>query len=125
MLGVVVAGVTLVFSALSLGQTTTNFFSLHSYHTAGDVLSWCESADTFTTERCNQYIAASSDMLGAVTLGQKIPTKGDASYCNPGGVKLSQLRKVIAKGLNERPERLHGPAAIEILEVLAEAFPCD
>jgi hypothetical protein len=115
------ASAALAFSSFSFGQTTaeTQYYTLHAYHSAGEVLSWCESANTVSQEVCRAYIMASSDMLGAATMAAEY-----RRYCNPGGVKVNQLQKVIVKGLNERPQQLHMPASIEIVEVLAEAFPC-
>ena len=46
-------------------------------------------------------------------------------FCIPKNVGTTQLRKVVIKGLNENPERLHHSASSLVFNIFYEAFPCD
>lgn len=45
-------------------------------------------------------------------------------YCIPSNVNNGQIKRIVAKFLNDHPERLHEPPAFIIVDALTGAFPC-
>ena len=50
---------------------------------------------------------------------------GEASrFCPPDGASVDQVKRVVIKYIEERPERLHEPFFVLALESLRKAWPC-
>lgn len=85
------------------------------------LLGWCEGDSLDDQGACSGYIAGLFDITGTYKDSGLL----DPLYCHPEGVTVSQLKKVVIKGLNERPEKLHEGAAGLVAVAFMKAFPCD
>ena len=91
------------------------------YYTADEILKYCEDERVAAANICTSYIAGINDItLNYETWGMMKP-----DFCIPKGATLGQLKKVVIKGLNEQPEKLHLSASSLINNIFYEAFPCD
>ena len=91
------------------------------FHSAGTMLSKCESADVGDLNVCHGYLAGIADATNTWT------DWGDMSkqVCMPpSGVRTSQLRKIYTKIANEHPEALHLSASGMAIKAFMVAFPC-
>ena len=89
--------------------------------TANELLEWCESDDLTDYASCARYIIGVADTTDTY---QKTGMIKPSIYCQPEGVSVGQLMKVVTKGLNERAEHLHEGAAGLTVVVFQKAFPC-
>ena len=51
--------------------------------------------------------------------------RGPRVTCKPPAVCSGQLEKVVIKGLNEAPAKLHQTASSLVINVIRDAYPCD
>ena len=92
-----------------------------SVYTGDEILEHCEDERVAAESICYGYLAGIID----VSLTYEHWGKMKMDFCPPAGASLSQLRKVVIKGLNEKPEELHMVAASLVHHVFRDAFPCD
>lgn len=92
-----------------------------SYYSADDLLEYCESDQVALRNVCAAYLGGLVDVTK--TYGAWDMTNPD--FCIPNGASLGQLARVVAKGLNAEPEKLHHGAASRIANIFYKAFPCD
>ena len=85
------------------------------------LLGWCESDSLHDQGACSGYVAGLSDITSTYEGSGLL----DPLYCHPEGVTVGQLKKVVIKGLNERPEILHEGAAGLVAVAFMKAFPCN
>ena len=92
-----------------------------TFLTGAELLETCESDSVTNQSVCTGFLMGINDIT------QAYDTWGDLSkeFCIPVGVGTSQLEKVVIKGLNERPEKLHLTASSQVVIVFKKAFPCD
>ena len=91
------------------------------FYTGSQLLEWCEGDTSIDDHLCRGFIVGTSDMTSAYVGWGNI----EQDICIPSGAFPKQLKKVVIKGLNEKPEELHVAAAYLVRNVLYEAFPCD
>ena len=91
------------------------------YYTGSQLLEECESDSVAKQNVCVGYLAGIADITATYD-GWGDMTK---EFCVPDGATLGQLRKVVIKGLNEKPEELHLSAASLVFHDFNSAFPCD
>ena len=85
------------------------------------LLEQCEGESAVNKTTCYGYLMGIEDTVDLYyNLGRL--NKG---WCIPDGVSAGQLRKVAIKGLNDKPEWLHLPAASSLRLIFKDAFPCD
>jgi hypothetical protein len=76
----------------------------------------------------SQFCASDTDLCIAYLNGMtQLLERKDMPFffCTPpGGVTIFQMRKVVAKYLQDNPERLHLPFIQLTLDALGMAFPC-
>ena len=90
------------------------------FYKGSEILSLCESSNTYEANDCLEWLMGVSDTLEAMNSWGSFK-----DVCVPGGVTAGQLRKVIIQGLNKEPQKLHLSASSLAIPVLANAFPCD
>ena len=90
------------------------------FYSGSELLEWCEDDDARGGNICNSYLAGIVDITG------DYDRWGDMTeeFCVPAGATLGQLQKVVIKGLNEVPEKLHLIASGLVFNIFYEAFPC-
>jgi len=91
-----------------------------AYRTGNQLLEDCEATDEGWVRKgfCRGYIVAVVDTSeGKAWDG--------APYCEPDGVNIGQLTKIVTKHLNENPNQLHLSAFSLVQSALLEAFPCE
>ena len=91
------------------------------FYTGSVLLERCESDSPADLNTCYGYLAGIND----ITLTYDDWGDMTEGFCVPDGVRASQLSKVVIKGLNERPEKLHKDASSLVANIFYEAFPCD
>ena len=88
-------------------------------YTGNDLLSRCESDDSFERNACLWYV------VGAAQGGtiEAIWETGDKNrYCVPDNVTFGQLEAIAIKYLREHPEELHLNASSLVLNSMSTAF---
>ena len=91
------------------------------FYTGNQLLEWCEGDTNIEDHICRGYIVGTYDMTSAHQGWGDI----EKDICMPSSAIPNQLKKVVIKALNEKPEALHKQAASLVYDVLYEAFPCD
>ena len=92
-----------------------------TFYQGSELLERCES-DIFAKQNvCIGYLAGISDITDDYDAWGFM----DKYFCIPEDATLSQLQKVVIKGLNEKPEKLHMGASSLVFNIFLEAFPCD
>jgi Rap1a immunity proteins len=89
----------------------------------------CESNDYFLSGMCVGYIvgAISTDNASRAMFNSALPPKNrvpNPIVCPPPGVTNGQSKDIVLKFFRDNPARLHEPAAFNVLQAMAEAFPC-
>ena len=92
-----------------------------SYYNGGELLQYCESDLNAEYQACAAYIAGIHDYEETLIGWSHL---NEPHFCQPKGVTLTQLVKVVTKSLNEHPEELHLAAGGLVANALNEAFPC-
>lgn len=81
--------------------------------------------DQFQAGRCMGFVRAVLESEQVfVLLTSRNPTYEQIFYCAPRGVTEGQVLEIVAKFLNNHPERLQQWAVTLILHALHDAFPC-
>ena len=95
--------------------------AMTSYLGGSTLLELCESGSVADQSVCTGYIMGIADITVTYD-GWGRMTK---SFCIPDNAHTSQLKKVVIKGLNEKPENLHLSASSLVFNIFKKAFPCD
>lgn len=91
-----------------------------SYYDGSQLLEWCEGDDA-NKIACVAYLAGMSDITDTYDNWGVLKER---DFCIPDSATLSQLVKVVIKGLNEKPENLHLTASSLVFNIFYKAFPC-
>jgi len=96
------------------------------FYTGNEMLKLCEAyiSETFSADGnvCVGFVTGIHD--SHLTYSEWRDVK--KAICLPGGgVKGSQLVRVVTKSLQESPENLHLTAASLVANALQQAFPCE
>lgn len=78
------------------------------------------AADYISSTMCVSLVRGARDTI----VGYEMATKAKLVCIRPGAVSNSQAVRVVAKYLNDHPEKLHLPDTPLIIEALKAAFPC-
>lgn len=92
-----------------------------SYLSGSQLLELCESGSVADQSVCTGYIMGIAD----ITVTYDNWGRMTKSFCLPDNAQTNQLKKVVIKGLNEKPENLHLTASSEVSHIFRKAFPCD
>ena len=90
------------------------------YYKGSELLERCESDSNVDKGTCLGFLAGIVDITNAYDGWGVVSQK----FCIPDGATLGQLRKVVIKGLNEEPEKLHLGASSAVANIFYKAFPC-
>lgn len=91
------------------------------YSSGEELLQLCESDLDTKQSSCSGYVTAVLDTHEALVASRNL----ERGFCVPKGVDPVQLVRVAVKYLSEEPEKLHGGAAVLLLDYFAQAFPCE
>lgn len=91
------------------------------YYNGGRLLKECKSDSALAINVCLGYIVGMADYEDQL---QDWSILDEPIFCTPDGVTVGQLKKVVIKYLDERPERLHLTASSLTANALRTAFPC-
>jgi hypothetical protein len=111
-----IAAALLLFSALLFGERAEA-----QYVNGNTLLEWCEGDRRTDDAACTGYIAGITDVTDTYERWALLTAR---DFCIPEHVNTPQLQKIVIKGLNEEPERLHMAAGGAVVNILFEAFPC-
>ena len=100
-----------VFPSSELLRACT--ISVRSYDSGSRAGSTSEIGDTHW---CLGYLQGALDTM--------LPHPQTYGICFPPGISTGQTARMIVKHLQERPERLHHPAIVELRTMLSRVFPC-
>jgi len=90
-----------------------------SMYTGSELLDFCSKDQEPDWGVCLGFIVGVSSSFDCEQL-----LLGRFSFQPPDGATAGQMKKIVIKYLNERPEKLHLPAASLAAAALSEAFPC-
>ena len=113
----------LIFFIIFICFSFSSNLSAAAYLTGNDLMKDCQDANSpAALSHCYGYIKGMVDghdatvFWGDTTLGQ---------FCVPDNVNAHQIKLIVIKYINERPEKLHNFAAsVFLMESLIAAFPC-
>lgn len=111
--------------ATTMLVATASVGNCRSFKTGSELLDECSEANSgFNSGVCIGYIIAIADVSNcSKDVGGKYV--GGFSWQPPEGVTIGQLEKVVAKWLNNHPEKLHFGASGLVADALKTAFPCN
>ena len=103
-----------LYSGITFSDTDTAIA-----HVGGnELLSRCESGNTYSEGICHGYIVGVADT-------SKGKTWEGEPYCKSKAVTGTQLEKIVTKHLNNNPEKLHLAAYTLVQYAFFNAFPCE
>jgi len=112
MIKIVILITSLMFSANIQAGSNVGFMQ------ANKLYSLCTSEDAIAKGVCEGYIMAVNDAMLAGHLGHIF------NVCFPSGVTPTQARLVVAKHMEQIPDKLHYIADGVVAESLVATFPC-
>ena len=106
------------FVGLSLVTFSTPAAAQYAMATGNDVLSVCDSTDSYGPVACANWI---SGVAAGINAAQAL---GRSVVCFPPGSNVGQYRDIIVDALRRNPASRHLHAGPLALGYLARAFPC-
>ncbi len=91
--------------------------------------SWCSKNEGLDREACYSYLRGASDAFHAIADASAADNGGRnlspwPNECMPARISITELRDVFLEFAAKEPDRLGKQAAVLLVEILRQSFPC-
>ena len=108
------------FLLIALLCVSGNVSAVSAYLDGNKLIEDCINPAIEDQATCSGYISGVSDATD-IWEGER---NFSAGICQPKGVSVGQIKRVVVKYLEAKPERLHSAASSLVINALKAAFPC-